>query len=269
MNSEKTPGFFTETVTADGIIMRMAVIGSGKKTMVMLPGISVDIVTENAEAIANAYRIFKDEYTLYVFDRRSNIGDNYTTKEMAEDTVRVCKYLGLENIYLFGASQGGMIAQYIAAFHPELVKKLFLASTILKIADGYRHVMENWYRLALNGNMKELRININNQCYTEKTVQMLMSKFEFVPSDEDDEKCKRFSVFAKAILDFDSTSFAGKIKCPTVAVGGGKDAVFGGDSSRLLAERIGTECYIYEDYAHAVYDEAPDYTERIYSFFEK
>ena len=58
-----------------------------------------------------------------------------------------------------------------------------------------------------------------------------------------------------------------KIKCPAAVVGAAGDKVFSIDDFRLIAEAIGCEMYIYENYSHAVYDEAPDFKERIASFF--
>ena len=41
------------------------------------------------------------------------------------------------------------------------------------------------------------------------------------------------------------------------------------NSPREIADLLGCELHIYEDYGHAVYDEAPDYKERILEFFHK
>ena len=55
-----------------------------------------------------------------------------------------------------------------------------------------------------------------------------------------------------------------------MAVGAEQDSVFPGNvSAREIAEKLGCGLYVYSDYRHAVYDEAPDYKERVWDFFTK
>lgn len=58
-----------------------------------------------------------------------NAGAPYTLVDMAEDTSALIKALGLPSVHVIGASMGGMIAQILAAKHPEQVKTLNLLFT--------------------------------------------------------------------------------------------------------------------------------------------
>lgn len=53
----------------------------------------------------------------------------YTLADMAEDTVGVLDALGIARAHLCGASMGGMIAQHVAARHPQRVRSLALLMT--------------------------------------------------------------------------------------------------------------------------------------------
>lgn len=53
----------------------------------------------------------------------------YNLFDMVEDTRRLIDKLHLENVYVVGASMGGMIAQILAAKYPKKVKKLGLMFT--------------------------------------------------------------------------------------------------------------------------------------------
>ncbi len=44
--------------------------GSGRKTLVILPGLSVQSVIPAAADIEKQYDLFKKDYTVYLFDRR-------------------------------------------------------------------------------------------------------------------------------------------------------------------------------------------------------
>jgi pimeloyl-ACP methyl ester carboxylesterase len=53
----------------------------------------------------------------------------YTLADMAADSVAVLDVLGIAKAHVCGASMGGMIAQHVAARHPERVKSLTLMMT--------------------------------------------------------------------------------------------------------------------------------------------
>ncbi|MFL5846195.1 MAG: alpha/beta fold hydrolase [Solirubrobacteraceae bacterium] len=55
---------------------------------------------------------------------RSRKAGRYRLKDMAEDAVGLLDHLGVESAHIVGASMGGMIAQEIAARHPERVLSL-------------------------------------------------------------------------------------------------------------------------------------------------
>ena len=56
--------------------------------------------------------------------RRSFPPEQYTLSDMAEDTAALIRELGIAPAHLVGASMGGMIAQLVAAEHPEVVRSL-------------------------------------------------------------------------------------------------------------------------------------------------
>ena len=60
----------------------------------------------------------------------------YTLADMADDTLGLMDALGLARVHLVGASMGGMIAQHLAARHPERVASLALIMT----TSGARHL---------------------------------------------------------------------------------------------------------------------------------
>lgn len=57
------------------------------------------------------------------------IDSGYDLRDMAEDTSQLIRALKLERVHVIGASMGGMIAQILAATHPEQVRSLGLLFT--------------------------------------------------------------------------------------------------------------------------------------------
>jgi pimeloyl-ACP methyl ester carboxylesterase len=79
-------------------------------------------------------RFFKKYYRVITFDNRgAGKSDKppgpYSTRMMADDTVKLMDLLGIEKAHIMGLSMGGMIAQELAINHPQRVIKLVLACT--------------------------------------------------------------------------------------------------------------------------------------------
>jgi pimeloyl-ACP methyl ester carboxylesterase len=83
---------------------------------------------------------FKKYFRVITFDNRGAGKSGkppgpYSTKIMADDTIKLMDYLGIGKAHIMGASMGGMIAQELAINHPERVIKLVLACTYARPAE--------------------------------------------------------------------------------------------------------------------------------------
>ena len=133
-----------ELVRFDGGELEYFSFGSGERTFVILPGLGTRSILFSRMMISAAYKRFCDDFTLYVFDRRRNLPPTYTVREMARDTAAAMRALGLRNADIFGASLGGMTAQFIAIDSPELVRSLVLGSTAPRVNKRLLEVSEKW-----------------------------------------------------------------------------------------------------------------------------
>ena len=122
--------------------------GRGEKTLVILPGISVQSVMNSADAVSDAFQMMQEDFTIYVFDRRKELPREYSIYDMASDTAAVIRQVGISDIYLFGASQGGMIAMTMTIENPDFVKKLALASTSSDVKAEQYESLDEWIELA-------------------------------------------------------------------------------------------------------------------------
>lgn len=80
---------------------------------------------------------------------------------------------------------------------------------------------------------------------------------------------KRFEMLASSILNFDCYDRLTEIKCPVLVLGGALDKITTGKASIEIAEKMGCELFIYDEYGHAAYEEAKDFTNRVYDFLMK
>ena len=261
-----------ETVSTESFSMDFFRFGNGSKTLVILPGLSVQSVMGAANAIAAAYRSLEADYTIYVFDRRASLPSPYTVRDMARDTAEAFRALGLKNVCLFGASQGGMIALTIAIEHPELVGKMVLGSSSAHVKEPQNRVVGNWIRLARAGDRTGLYLAFGKEVYPPAVFDEYRDALIAAAETVTDAELARFITLAEGTKDFNVVDELDRIRCPVLAVGDTDDRVLDADATMEIAEKLDVRpdfrLYMYMGYGHAAYDTAPDYRERILRFFE-
>ncbi len=268
--AESVTGNIVNTVDKGDLKMDYIKFGKGKKNFVIIPGLSIHSIMGSASAIEEAYSSFTNKYTIYVFDRAKNIKDGYSIRDMAKDTAAAMRELNIDNAFIFGASQGGMIAQYIAIDYPKLVNKLILGSTLSKPNETSKSVVNEWITLAEKRDENALLDSFVNKVYSPTTVETYGKSVIEANKGITEEEYERFIILAKACETFNSYDELSKIQCPVLVIGCEGDKVLTADGSKEIADRLGCEIYLYSDiYGHGVYDEASDYKEKCICFFEK
>ena len=260
-------------VKINGFEMDYFTFGSGARTMVIVPGLSIQSVVGAKDAVEDAYSVMRDDFTVYVFDRRRSVPEGYSIDDMVDDTAAVMKELGLTGTYIFGASQGGMIAQIMAIRYPELVKKVVLGSTSSHVQPGQRTVIDKWLELAKKGDRQGLYQEFGREIYPPEIYEQYKDYFTEVAATVTDEELKKFIILAESIASFNVTDELKKINCPVLALGVFEDAVLDSDATMEIAEKLDDRpdfaLYMYKGYGHAAFDTAPDYKQRILDFFLK
>lgn len=243
--------------------------GTGEKTLLMIQGLNTNGIKGAGLSLAYMYRMFAKEYTVYLFDRRDEVYEGITVKDFAMDIAATMDELGLKNADVFGVSQGGMIAQYLAIERPDLVHKLVLAVTISRNNAIVETVVQNWITMTEQGDFKALVLDMAEKMYSDayvKRYQLFMPLLTMVQKPKD---VKRFLILAKACLTCEAYDFLEKIQCPVFVIGGKQDKVVTGEASEDIAEKLGCEIYMYEDLGHAAYEEASDFNQRVLDFLRK
>ena len=260
-----------ETVRTGTFSMDYFRFGRGEKTLVILPGLSVQSVMGAADAIAAAYEPIADAFTVYVFDRRSDLPPSYTVWDMGRDTARAFQALELRDVCLFGASQGGMIALVIAIEYPELVGKLALGSSSAHVRREQYRVIEEWVRLAKAGDREGLYLSFGREIYPPAVFAQYREALLAAAAWVTDEDLARFITLAEGTKGFDAVGELDRIRCPVLAIGAFEDSVLDSDATMEIAEkldeRVDLRLYMYTGFGHAAFDTAPDYKERLLRFF--
>ncbi len=254
------------TVKTDSLEMNYMRFGEGPETLVVLPGISPKRVLLSAKAIADQYSSLADDFTVYLFERKENMKEGYLVADMARDMAEAFKVLGLSDVCLYGVSQGGMIALTMAIEYPKLIKRLAVASSSSRSSSFAEDTLPEWIELAKKGDAKGLTASFADHLYSEaflKKYRHIMLAMDLGITDED---MKRFVIEVDACKGYDIYGRLKEIRCPLFVIGAKNDTIVGLKSMEDIAEATGCEIYIYDDYAHAVYDEAPDCITRVRDF---
>ena len=243
--------------------------GTGTKPLVMIQGLNTRGIKGASLPLSLMYRIFTKEYKVFLFDRRPVVRAGITVREMASDIAAAMDALGIKKADVFGVSQGGMIAQYLAIDRPDLVKKLVLAVTLSKNNDTVTKVVNNWIELAESRAMRELVADMAEKMYSDAYIKRYRPFIPLLTIWQKPKDVQRFVILAKSCLTCKAYEELEKIQCPVLVIGGRQDKVVTGVASEEIAEKLGCNIHMYETLGHAAYEEAKDFNQIVYEFLSK
>lgn len=250
----------------DGSTLDCVAFGNGKKPLVLIPGLSFQRVKGAALPLTHMYRTFLKEYTMYVIDKKEVIPNGYTIREMADDVAAVMDELSIRIADVFGVSQGGMIAQYLAIDYPSLVNKLVLGVTASRQNETIKEVINNWIKMAEKYEYEAIVIDMLKKMYSTAYIKKYGWLFPILSKIGKPKDFNRFIALAKACLTCNSYPELYKISCPVFIIGGAQDHIVTGYASKEIAEKLKCQIHMYSELGHSAYEEASDFNTRIYQF---
>lgn len=258
-----------KSVVLPGATLQYIEFGKGTRPLIMIQGLNTNGIGGAADSLAFAYRIFAKEYKVYLFDRRPEVHQGMTVRDLAADVAAAMDALGLSDACVLGVSQGGMIAQYLSIERPDLVRKLVLAVTLCENNDTVTQAIDTWVRLTEQGDFKTLVADMAHRMYSPAYMKHYKPFLPLLTLVQKPRDTRRFIILAKACLSCDTASELHKITCPALVIGGAQDMVVGKEAAKILAQKIGCPLHLYEHLGHAAYEEAKDFNKLVYDFFAK
>ena len=122
-----------------GLKMYYEIHGTGKP-LVLLPGglMTISMMGQIVPDLAKTRQVIAVE--LQGHGHTADIDRPLTYEQMADDIAALIKHLGFERADVFGFSAGGNVALQTAIRHPEVVRKLVVASAPCKSDGGYPEI---------------------------------------------------------------------------------------------------------------------------------
>jgi pimeloyl-ACP methyl ester carboxylesterase len=116
---------------------------AARRRLVILEGLTLENKAPTGRALRLlgwAHKRYTGDYTVYQVGRRPGLPAGHTTRDMAED---YASWIGARfegPVDVIGFSTGGEVAQYLAADHGELVRRLVLSDTGCRLGRGRQGV---------------------------------------------------------------------------------------------------------------------------------
>ena len=136
--NENPKGNYAEV---NGLRMYYEIHGTGRP-LILLHGayMTIDLMGELVPSLAKARRVIAVE--LQGHGRTADIDRPLTYELIADDVAALIGHLGLEQADVFGYSMGGDVAFQVAIRHPEMVRKLVVASASYTSAGMHPELLE-------------------------------------------------------------------------------------------------------------------------------
>ena len=243
--------------------------GTGKKNLVIIPGVGDGIKTAKGLAIPFAlmYRLFAKDFTVYVMSRKNNIPENYNTRQMAFDMHKVLTSIGVEKTSVVGVSMGGMIAQYLAIDFPDFVERLVLTVTLSRPNEVVKERCETWIKLAEEKDYQGIMTDSAFYSYSDEYLRKNKLMLHLISKIGVPKSFERFISFSKACTTHNAHEELEKITCPTLVIGGKQDKIVTYEASEEISAKISNvKLKTYEQFGHALYEEAKDFNQLVYEF---
>ena len=243
--------------------------GNGSKVLIILPGVGDGLKTVKGLALPFAvlYRKLARDFTVYSFSRRNDLKPKTTTRQMSDDLNKAMELLDIPSASVLGVSQGGMIAQWLAIDHSEKVEKLVLTVTASRSNKLLRSNVRRWIKLANEGDYKGIMIDTAKRSYSPKKLKSALFTYRLMGNYGKPKSFERFIIQAEACMTHDCFNELSRITCPTLIIGGTDDGIITGEASEEIAAQIkGSKLCMYDGLSHGLYEEAPDFIERVLNF---
>ena len=255
-----------------GYELRGSVMSGGRPWLVLVQGLGFD--RAGWEPIVGH---LKRHFRLVLIDNRGS-GDSdpspqrFEVAQMASDVVAVLDHAGIAKAHVLGISLGGMIAQELAAGHPDRVDALVLAATTPGFPGGYPVPSASMALfaagpfLSLDAKRRRHVMNALSAATVRDRPELVEELVEHVTARPTSPR----GASAQAIAGAAYVSSYGPhaIRARTLVLHGDADTVVDPRNARILARRIPhAELVLFPGLGHLLFWEDPDaFAEAVTSF---
>ncbi len=249
-------------IKSNGINLHYQERGSGEPLLLIM-GITADhsVWEPHVSVWEKSFRcILPDNRGVGLTDKPS--GD-YITAEMADDLSGLLDHLGLEKVRVVGVSMGGAIALQLALRHPDRVSSMVLMCPWARCDAMAKGIFEHMVDCKARFTPEEFSLYIQLLIFSKSTWD---NEEKRAGLEADRQQAPPFpqplhglAGQAAACIDQNVYNDLGKIKTPTLVIGGDADIFTPPWMGKEIAEAMpNAEIYLYENLGHAFHFENPE-----------
>jgi len=245
--------------------------GRGGTNLIIIPGLGDGLRTVKGMAVTLAlmYRLYTRDFKVHIFSRINELEEGYATKDMARDLNEVMGMLGIEKAHVMGISQGGMIAQYLAIDHPQVVDKLVIGVSTSRQNETIQAVIGSWIEMAEAGDYRRLTIDSMEKTYPEKKAKKYRPFYPIMTRVGKPKSFSRFIIQARSCLGHNAYGELHKITNPALVIGDDNDQVIGKHTSEELAGRLShCKLHITRGLGHAAFQDR-EFNKQVLTFLKE
>ena len=193
---------------------------------------------------------------MYLIGRKQNLPEYYLFDKMADDYAKLIRREFKGPVDVMGVSTGGQIAQYLAADHPDVIRKLVIISAAYRLSEKGIEIerkSEEYFKQQKYGKafaaILDLIFNSKfirgiAKFFTRLIGKKIMGKIEY-PND--------FLNEIRGDREMNFKDRLSEIKVPTLVMSGELDIGYTADDVRMTAEGIpNAKLILYKGYGHGL-----------------
>jgi pimeloyl-ACP methyl ester carboxylesterase len=199
-------------------------------------------------------KAFTSEYTVYLIGRRPNLPENYLMDKMANDYAKLIRREFKKPVDIMGVSTGGQIALYLAADHPDVVRKLVIISAAYRLSERgveFERKAAEYFRQQKYG---KALVSIMDLVFTSRLWGRMIKFFTRLMGKKiigDVEYPNDFLIEVQADREMNFKDRLNEIKPPILILSGEEDIGYIAEDVRKTAEAISdAQLLLYKGYGH-------------------
>jgi pimeloyl-ACP methyl ester carboxylesterase len=209
--------------------------------LVVLPGLGehAGIARREARAHWAMHGHLATDFTVHVVNHREGLPAGTTIADVAGDCAAAISGTFGAPVAVVGVSTGGSVAQQLAIDHPQVVRRLVLVATACRLSDTGRALQRRYGDLLASGRRRRASALMGPALASSRAGGRAMAVLlwllaPWVTADAPPD----VRALIAAEDAFDVCDQLGRIRVPTLVVGGGRDAFYGAGLFRRTATGV-------------------------------
>ncbi|MFX0165790.1 MAG: alpha/beta fold hydrolase [Candidatus Hodarchaeota archaeon] len=232
-------------------------IGNKSNILVNIEGLSFNHEPPSGYMLrrfVKSARPFMEDYTVHLIGRKQNVPEDYTFTDMANDYANMIQREFKKPVFIMGASTGGQIAQYLAANHPDTVKKLIIISAAYRVSEKGVEVERKAAECFKQGKYGKSLATLLDLIFSSRITRSIPKTLTWLFGKRFMGSIKYPNDFLTEVRGDIGMNFKDRlkdIKAPTLVLSGELDICYTADDVRMTVEGIpNAKLILYEGRGH-------------------